>query len=56
MRVFITHMATYIMQGDLMTRPSYSSDLTQEEWQLLEPEMPVLTTAGGPAVCPGAKS
>ncbi len=52
MRVFITHIATYITQGDLMTRPSYPSDLTHEEWQLLEPEMPALKTGGRPRSVP----
>ena len=35
-----------------MTRQSYPNDLTQEEWQLLEPEMPALTTAGRPRSVP----
>ena len=52
MRVFITHIATYITQGDLMTRPSYPSDLTHEEWQLLEPKMPALKTGGRPRSVP----
>ena len=35
-----------------MTRPSYPSDLTHEEWQLLEPEMPALKTGGRPRSVP----
>ena len=35
-----------------MTRPSYPSDLTHEEWLLLEPEMPALKTAGRPRSVP----
>ena len=35
-----------------MTRPSYHSDLTHEEWQLLEPEMPALKTGGRPRSVP----
>ena len=56
MRVFITHIATYIKQGDLMTRPSYPSDLTHAEWQLLEPELPALKTGGRPRSVPWARN
>ena len=35
-----------------MTRLSYPSDLTHEEWQLLEPEMPALKTGGRPRSLP----
>ena len=35
-----------------MTRPSYPSDLTHEDWQLLEPEMPALKTGGRPRSVP----
>ena len=35
-----------------MTRPSYPSDLTHAEWQLLEPEMPALKTGGRPRSVP----
>ena len=35
-----------------MTRPSYPSDLTHEEWQLLEREMPALKTGGRPRSVP----
>ena len=52
MRVFITPIATYITQGDLMTRPSYPSDLTHKEWQLLEPELPALKKGGRPRSVP----
>ncbi len=48
MRVFIIHMATYITRGDLITRPSYPIELTDAEWQLLEPEMPAPQTFGRP--------
>ena len=35
-----------------MTRLSYPSDLTNAEWQLLEPEMPALKTGGCPRSVP----
>ena len=35
-----------------MTRLSYPSDLTNAEWQLLEPEMPALKTGGRPRSVP----
>ena len=41
-----------ITQGDPTTRPSYPSDLTHEEWLLLEPEMPALKTGGRPRSVP----
>ena len=35
-----------------MTRLSYPSDLTNAEWQLLEPEMPAIKTGGRPRSVP----